>query len=124
MKENILNSIFTLLLGSCPRGGTWGCWGSKTLAWGFAMPLKDNMQNKNRAELRGWAPIWLQPVARKGRIDSKMVLKRKINAAQIKRYREPLNIGRSSLYNLRVRQGTTQSKETKLLTIRSDASAT
>ena len=37
IKENILNIFFILLLGSCPRGGTWGCWGSKTLAWGFAM---------------------------------------------------------------------------------------
>ena len=36
---NKLNRIFILLPGSCPRGGTWGCWGggSKTLAWGFAM---------------------------------------------------------------------------------------
>ena len=37
IKENILNRIFILLLGSCPRGGTWGAGGSKTLAWGFAM---------------------------------------------------------------------------------------
>ena len=36
--ENILNRIFILLPGSCPRGGTCGCWGeSKTLSWGFAM---------------------------------------------------------------------------------------
>ena len=59
-----------------------------------------------------------------------MVLKRKRNSAQIKRYREPLNIGRTvnakwnNLYNLRVREGTTHSKETQILTIRSDASAT
>ena len=25
--ENILNRIFILLLGSCPRGESWGCWG-------------------------------------------------------------------------------------------------
>ena len=24
-----LNRIFVLLAGSCPRGGTWGCWGQK-----------------------------------------------------------------------------------------------
>ena len=24
-----LNRIFVLLPGSCPRGGTWGCWGQK-----------------------------------------------------------------------------------------------
>ena len=35
--ENILNGIFILLPGSCTRGWTWACWGSKTLAWGFAM---------------------------------------------------------------------------------------
>ena len=29
IKENILNSNFILLLGSCPRGGTWACWGVK-----------------------------------------------------------------------------------------------
>ena len=28
IKENILNRNFILLLGSCPRGGTWACWGS------------------------------------------------------------------------------------------------
>ena len=32
-----MNKIFILLPGSCARGGTRGCWGSKTLAWGFAM---------------------------------------------------------------------------------------
>ena len=37
IKENILNRFFILLLGSCPRGGTWGAGGSKTLAWGFVM---------------------------------------------------------------------------------------
>ena len=26
-KENILNRISIMLLGSCPRGGTWGSWG-------------------------------------------------------------------------------------------------
>ena len=30
-------TYFILLPGSCPRGGTWGAGGSKTLAWGFAM---------------------------------------------------------------------------------------
>ena len=28
---------FYSVAGSCPWGGTWRCWGSKTLAWGFAM---------------------------------------------------------------------------------------
>ena len=36
-RKYILNRIFILLLGSCPRGGTWGTGVSKTLAWGFAM---------------------------------------------------------------------------------------
>ena len=27
--ENILNIIFILLLGACPRGGTWGALGQK-----------------------------------------------------------------------------------------------
>ena len=46
-----------------------------------------------------------------------MVLKRKVNASQIKRYREQLNIGRTgntkrdSPYNLRVREGTAHSME-------------
>ena len=38
--RNIMNGIFTLLPGTCSRGGTLGCWGggrSKTLACGFAM---------------------------------------------------------------------------------------
>ena len=37
IKESVSNRFFILLLGSCPRGGTLGCWWSKTLAWGFAM---------------------------------------------------------------------------------------
>ena len=54
-----------------------------------------------------------------------MVLKRTVNATQIKRYREPLNVGRigktqcDSAYNLRARECTTQSKETPIST-RSD----
>ena len=35
IKENILNRIFILLLGSCPRGGTWGCWGVKNFSVGI-----------------------------------------------------------------------------------------
>ena len=35
IKENILDRIFILLLGSCPRGGTWGCWGVKNLSVGI-----------------------------------------------------------------------------------------
>ena len=30
-RKYILNRIFILLLGSCPRGGTWGCWGGQKL---------------------------------------------------------------------------------------------
>ena len=33
--ENILNRIFILLLGSCPRGGTWGCWVVKNFSTGI-----------------------------------------------------------------------------------------
>ena len=32
---NMLNRIFILLPGSCPRGGTWGCWGVKNLSVGI-----------------------------------------------------------------------------------------
>ena len=35
--RNILNISFILLLGSCPRGGTWGRLRVKNLAWGYAM---------------------------------------------------------------------------------------
>ena len=35
--SNISNGIYKLSPGSCPRGGTLWCWGSKTLAWRFAM---------------------------------------------------------------------------------------
>ena len=36
--RNHIAQNFILLLGSCPRGGTWGAGGgSKTLAWRFAM---------------------------------------------------------------------------------------
>ena len=34
IKENILNRIYILLLGSCPRGGTWGCWLVKNFSMG------------------------------------------------------------------------------------------
>ena len=33
--ENILNRIFILLLGSCPRGGTWGSWWVKNFSVGI-----------------------------------------------------------------------------------------
>ena len=40
LKQKIENKsyiIFIMLLGSFPRDGTYECWGSKTLTWGFAM---------------------------------------------------------------------------------------
>ena len=36
IKENILNRNFILLLGSCPMGGTWGCWGVKNFSVGIS----------------------------------------------------------------------------------------
>ena len=61
-------------------------------------------------------------VYRHKNLRSKMVLKRKVNATQIRRYREYLNIGRTgttkrdSPYNLSVREGTARSKETPIPT--------
>ena len=54
-----------------------------------------------------------QGVYRLKNLRTKMLLKRKVNATQLKRYREPLNIGRPGnterdiSYNLRVREGRT-----------------
>ena len=89
------------------------------------------MRNKNRVggimDARWAGPYMVTASGKKGvyklkNLRTKIALKRKVNATQIKRYREPQNIGRmrktkyDSAYNLTVRECTKLSKETPFLT--------
>ena len=52
-RKYILNRIFIPLLGSCPRGGTWGVWGVKNFSMGICGGAPSTAHSSSEVVSRG-----------------------------------------------------------------------